>query len=67
MRGPGDDLNLAVTQRRIGLFDRRNEFDLGLDSLFGEAAENDRSLSREIGRRDNIRNCNPHASLAFLR
>ena len=57
----GDEIDLAITQGAVGAIDRKDQFDLDVQSFATEAAEFGRRQRRKVGVRDQIRYREFHA------
>src|SRR5215831_8242556 len=66
MRRAADEIDRAVTQRRIGLVDREDHFERHIETLGFEESELDRSFGREIRVRDHVGDGEFHGSSSSL-
>jgi hypothetical protein len=61
MRGAADKIDFALTQCHVGTIDREDQFSGDRDPFALKEAKLGRRQGREIGIRDQVRNCESHA------
>src|ERR1700760_2800794 len=65
MRRTADKIDCSLTQRRVGLIDRKNQFELDVETFGFEESKLHRGFGGEIGIRNHIRHSDFHGSPAI--